>query len=337
MESVARSIAGVAMALAVGAAAQAQDLYDTSVLRTIDIAFVEPNWEALLRANYTSATNLLGTLTVDGVAYPNCGIRIRGNTSYTALPAGSQKFSLNVEMDTVDTAQDLMGYSSLNLNNGFHDPTFCREVLYNNYVSQFMPNPRANHVVVTINGQNWGVYNNVQQFNKTMLSTHFADTAGLRMKCANNPNGPGLRYNGATSAGYTGYEIKDTGGLADPWAAHIAVCDAVTNGATATWASTIDSVFAIDASIWSVVFENILTDDDSYVNKGADFMTYRNPTDGRTFLLQTDANETFTQTNWSPTLNFTAAAKPVLSHVLSVPELRQRFFAHYRTAMADRT
>ncbi len=313
---------------------RAQDLYDTTLLRTMSFHFYDADWLNLLRQNYAAQVNILADLTVDGVTYSNVGVRIRGNTSYTGLPFGSEKFSLNVELDAVDPDQALMGHSSLNLNNGFHDPTFCREVLYNNYVAQFMPNPRANHVVVTLNGQNWGVYINVQQFNKTMLSSHFPDTSGLRIKCANNPNGPGLRYNGASPAGYTGYEIKDPGGFADPWGPLIAVCNSVTNEPLTTW-QNIDTLFAIDPSIWSVVFENILTDDDSYVHKGADFMTYRNPTDGRMYLLQTDANETFTQVSWSPTLNFTSAIKPVLSHVLAVAELRQRFMAHYRTAMAD--
>lgn len=316
-------------------AAHGQDLYDTATLRTFAFQFNDANWLALLRANYTSQTNILATLTVDGVSYPNVGVRLRGNSSYTSLPSGSEKFSLNVEMDAVDPEQELMGYGSLNLNNGFHDPTFCREVLYNNYVAQYMPNPRANHALVTLNGQNWGVYINVQQFNKTMLSSHFADTSGLRIKCANTPNGPGLRYNGATSSGYTGYEIKDMGGLTDPWAAHIAVCNALTNGVAANWRTTVDPIFAIDPSIWSVVFENVLTDDDSYVNKGADFMTYRNPTDGRTYLLQTDANETFTQVAWSPILNFSATTKPFLNRIVAVPELRQRYMAHYRTVKND--
>lgn len=327
--------AAVILAACAGTAS-AQDLYDTTVLRTFAFQFHDANWEALLRANYVSQTNILADLTVDGVTYPNVGVRIRGNTSYTALPSGSQKFSLNVEMDAVDPNQELMGFDALNLNNGFHDPTFCREVLYNNYVAQFIPNPRANHALVTINGQNWGVYINVQQFDKTMLSNWFADTNGLRIKCANNPNGPGLRYVGASSSLYTsGYEIKSDGGLTDPWAAHIQVCNTVTNGVAANWQTTIDPIFAVDPSIWSVVFENMLTDDDSYINKGADFMTYRNPTDSRTYLLQTDANETFTQTTWSPILNFTSTTKPVLSHVLANAELRQRYMAHYRTAKAD--
>jgi hypothetical protein len=266
------------------------------------------------------------------------GVRIRGNTSYTALPAGSQKFSLNVEMDWTNPLQELMGYDALNLNNGFHDPTFCREVLYNNYVAQHIPNGRANHVVVTINGSLWGVYNNIQQFDQTMIGDYFGNNTGMRIKCANTPNGPGLVYAGTTAANYPGYEMKDPGGmtLAAAWAAHGAACNAVTNGATATWQTTIDPVFAVDASIWSVVLENILTDDDSYVNKGADFMTYRSPTDSRTYLLQTDANETFTATTWLWNRNFTATNKPFLSRVINaIPENRQRYLAHFRTAKQD--
>jgi hypothetical protein len=108
----------------------------------------------------------------------------------------------------------------------------------------------------------------------------------------------------------------------------------VTNEPLATWPN-IDKLCAIDPSIWSVALENMLTDDDSYINKGADFMGYRNPIDGRFFILQTDANETFTQATWSITRNFTAGNKPFLSHVLAVPELRQRYMAHYRTVKTD--
>ncbi len=324
----------VACLLLVGGSVLGQDLYDTTVLRTINLTFDSPDWLDQLRANYFSQTNIAADLEMDGTVYQDVGVRIRGNTSYTALPSGSEKVSLNIDMDWMIDGQALMGYSSLNLNNGFHDPTFCREVMYNNIVSRYIPNMRANHVVVVINGQNWGVYVNVQQFNKDMLRSYFPDEDGLRIKCANNPNGPGLRYNGSSSAGYTGYEIKDDGGLADPWGALITVCDAVTNYPLSN-AGAIDAVFAIDPSIWSVVWENLLTDDDSYVNKGADFMIYRDPRDGRTHLLQTDANETFTAWNWSATRNFSATNKPVLSHVLAIAEMRQRFMAHYRVAMTE--
>ena len=328
------TVLAVAALLGAATGARAQDLYDPAVLRTFDISFHDANWLELLRANYASETNILADVVVDGVSYPDVGVRIRGNTSYTALPAGSEKFSLKLEMDFVDPDQELLGYDTVNLNNGFHDPTFSREVVYNNYVAQFIPNPRANHALVTLNGQNWGVYVNVQQPDKRMLRDYFSNADGLRIRCANRPNGPGLAYNGPTASGYTDYEIQADGGLADPLGALIAVANSLSNEPLATWTS-IDLLFAMDPSIWSVVLENALTDDDSYVNKGCDFMTYRDPIDGRTHLMQRDANETFTQATWSPTRNFTAVNKPVLSRVLAVAEQRQRFMAHYRAVLRD--
>lgn len=325
----------LAVVLLPGAAVgHAQDLYDTTVLRTFAIQFDDANWLQLLRQNYASQTLILADLVVDGVTYPDVGVRIRGNTSYTALPAGSEKFSLKIDVDFTDPDADVMGYNNINLNNGFRDPTFLREVTYNNFVAQFIPNPRANHVLVTLNGQNWGVYINVQQPNKSMLRDYFSSDDGVRINCANNPNGPGLRYNGTSPAGYTAYEIQDDGGLADPLQTLIDTTNAITNTPLVAW-PYIDGLFAIDPSTWSVVLENLLTDDDSYVNKGCDFMTYRDPVSGRMHLMQRDANETFTAGTWSITRNFTSSTKPVLSRVLAVPELRQRYMAHYRTARGN--
>lgn len=320
--------------VAVPGQAQTPDLYDPATLRTFHIVFRDADWLARLRANYASETPILADLTVDGVLYPAVGVRIRGNTSYTALPAGSEKFSLKIVMDHVDPNQELMGYDSLNLNNGFRDPTFMREVAFNNYAAQFVPNPRANHVLVTLNGQNWGVYINVQQPDKRMLRDYFRNADGLRIRCANQPNGPGLAYNGSAASGYSIYEIQNDGGLANPVGSLIAVTNALTNTPLANW-TAIDQLFAIDPAIWSVVLENLLTDDDSYINKGCDFMTYTDPLDGRMHLLPRDANETFTQTSWAITRNFTASNKPVLSRVLAVNELRQRYMAHYRSARAN--
>ena len=77
--------------LCAGPSVQAQDLYDTIQLRTFALSFHDANWLTLLRNNYASSTNILADLVVDGVTYPDVGVRIRGNTSYTALPAGSEK------------------------------------------------------------------------------------------------------------------------------------------------------------------------------------------------------------------------------------------------------
>ena len=66
--------------------ANAQDLYDTSVLRSFNLTFHDSNWLQLLRQNYSTETPILADLEVDGEVYPDVGVRIRGNTSYIALP-----------------------------------------------------------------------------------------------------------------------------------------------------------------------------------------------------------------------------------------------------------
>ncbi len=311
--------------------ASAQDFYDPTVLRQVSLTFTESNWEQLLRNNYASETLLRGNMVIDGVSYPNVGVRIRGNTSFTGLPAGSQKFSLKVETDFIDPNQDVMGYNNLNFNNGWRDPTFTRELVFNNFVAQYVPNPRASHIVLSINGQNWGVYINVQQPNKDLLREWFSNNDGLRIRCANNPNGPGLIFNGNTASGYPSYEIQEPGGFADPYLPLIAVANSLTNEPAASW-QNIDNVFALDPSIWAVVLENLLTDDDSYVNKGCDFMVYRDPVDGRMHLFPRDANETFSSPTWTIDRNFTLTNRPLLRRINTIPELRQRFMAHYRHA-----
>lgn len=314
--------------------ASGQDFYDVDVLRTVDLTFHDSNWWNLLEQNYEPEINILADLTVEGVTYPDVGVRIRGNTSYTQLPQGSQKVSLNVEVDFVHEDQEVMGYRNLNFNNGHRDPTFCREVVYNNILARWIPSGRANHIVLTLNGDNWGVYANVQQYDKTMLREFFDDEDGLRIKCPNKVNGPGLQYMGTNPNSYGEYEIKDDGGLADPMAELIALCDAVDNTPYSDW-ETIDQMFAIDPSSWTVALENLYSDDDSYINKGADFVLYRNPADGRTHLHQTDGNETWTKETWSATFNFSSSRKPVLNNVLRSTEMRGRYFAHFRVAFEE--
>jgi len=148
------------------------------------------------------------------------------------------------------------------------------------------------------------------------------------------PERPRPRLQRPGASGYSAYEIDDDGGQADPCASLIAVTYALSNEPLAIWRN-IDALFAIDPSLWSAVLENLLTDDDSHVSKCCDFMTYVDPIDGRMHLVQRDANDTFSAPNCAFDRNFSASNKPVLSRLLSVPELRQRYLAHYRTVLAD--
>ena len=159
----------------------ASTLYDETVLRTLELRFESPDWWDQLTANYGTGENILADLTVEGITYPEVGVRFRGNTSYTRT-GDSEKKSFNIEMDFVDEDQTLMGYRTLNLHNSYLDPSFMREVLYFHEARNYVPTPKANHVHLTINGQNWGVYANVQQINADMVAEWFPSNDGDRWK-----------------------------------------------------------------------------------------------------------------------------------------------------------
>ncbi len=188
------------------------DLYDISVLRTIFIDFENEDWESELEDFHGTDVDVAATVTVDGKSYPNCGIHFRGMSSYGMVPAGYKR-SLNVSMDMVDEDQRLLGYKTLNLLNGNGDESMMSTVLYSHIARQYIPAPKANFVRVVINGENWGVYTNVQQFNKEFLKENFGSGKGARWKVSGSPRGGGgLDYRGDDPANYQHpYEQKSGG------------------------------------------------------------------------------------------------------------------------------
>ncbi len=155
-----------------------EDLYDTSVLRTLFINFENKDWEAELADFNDSDVDVPCKLIVDGKTYNDVGVHFRGNSSYMGVPQGYKR-SLNLSLDYKDGAQRLYGYKTLNLLNGHEDPSLMSSVLYSDVARKFIPAPKANFVRVVINGESWGIYVNVEQFNKDFLSENYRAAKGL--------------------------------------------------------------------------------------------------------------------------------------------------------------
>ncbi len=171
--------------------AAGQDFYDETVVPVLQLKFSQANWHQLLQNNYQAKTNLPATLTVDGVACEGVGVRFRGSTSYQTTGT-SQKKSFNIEIDYTDPNQRLMGYQTLNLLNCATDATFMREVLYSNTCRRQVPSAKANFVRLEINGENWGIYANVQQLNGEFIRGWFLSNDGTRWRAQGDMGGRGV-------------------------------------------------------------------------------------------------------------------------------------------------
>lgn len=330
-------------------------LYDTKTLRTLYLRFHHEDWYEQLNAFYRTDIEVPADLIVDGKIYPNVGVHFRGTSSYFTVE--SEKKSFNIAIDYGEDGQRLYGYKTLNLLNGHVDASFLREMLYNQISRDYLPAMKTNLVKLVINGENWGVYINLQQYNKDFLAEWFGTKAGVRWKVGPGRGGA-LVYTGDDPAAYQEtYQLK-TNNVENPWAALIALCkmlDATTPDAEL--AANLPSLLNIDQVLWQIAVSNVFMDDDGYIHKGGDYTIYQD-VNGRFCLVPHDNNESFrfgregrggpggggpggwswgdlTDGMVSPVAHEDNPARPVINRLLSNSQWRARYIAHVRTIVDE--
>ena len=321
--------------------APAQDLFDQAVVRDFHFTFPQANWWNDILASKTSGQDVKGDLVVDGVTYPDVGLRIKGASSSSVQ--GSKK-PFNLTMDAFTPGQSLYGFDTLNLNNGAVDPTLTRETISYEMFRDYLPTPRTAYVRVHLNGTYWGIYILVEQPDKNFIGAWFDDDTGSRYK-GDKPTGATIETStlvwfGPGLSNYTSrYEIK-TPNHPDAWTDLIGFIDKLNNLPAATFKTEIEKVLNVDRALWYFVVMNLFVNSDDYVGAGHNYYMYFDPADGRMNMLPWDLNESFgvhgPATNpWLYPVNkaFTATNRPLVRRLMEVPEWRELYYAHYRTAM----
>jgi spore coat protein CotH len=268
------------------------DLYDPAILRTVFIDFENADWEAELEDFHGSDVDVPATLTVDGKTYENCGIHFRGMSSYGMVPAGYKR-SLNVSIDLADEEQRLYGYKTLNLLNGSGDESMMSTVLYAHIAHQHkIPAPKANFVRVVIDGEFWGIYTNVQQFNKEFLKENFGSDSGARWKVSGSPaGGGGLEYRGDDPQAYEHpYEQKSGGKKAVEKL--INLCRVLNQTPTESLPEALEPIVDIDGLLWFLAIDNAVINSDGYWVRASDYSIFLDKEDKFHFIPH-DMNEAF--------------------------------------------
>lgn len=271
--------------------ARGGDLYAPNVLRTLFLDFERDDWEKELEEFHGTDVAVPATLTVDGVKYPGVGIHFRGMSSYMMVREG-RKRSLNISLDLTKKKQRLDGYKTLNLLNANGDASFMSTALYSHIARQYMPAPKANFVRVVINGENWGVYANVQQFNKDFVQENYRTSKGARWKVRGSPGGQsGLDYVGEDLEAYKKrYDMKD--GDKDDWEALIALCKTLSETPLDQLEKALSPIMDVDEALWFIALDNALINSDGYWIRASDYSLYRDK-DGKFHVIPSDMNEAF--------------------------------------------
>ncbi len=327
-----------------------EPLYDANVLRTLFLEFEDADWEQELMDFYKSDVEVPAKLTVDGKVYPNVGIHFRGMTSYIAVAKG-KKHSINLSMNFVNKDQRLNGYRTLNLLNSNSDPTYLRTILYQYVARQYFPAPKANYVRVVINGESWGAYVNVEQFNSDFTQENFGSTKGARWKVIGSPGGQGgLAYKGEDAAQYKrSYEIKTKD---DPksWADLVRLCKVLNQTPPEQLEKALEPLLDVDGALRFLAVDKVMINNDGYWVRSSDYSLYEDPK-GRFHVIPQDANETLREVEMmggrgrggqAPTGErpsgvklppFTGADDPekaLLYSLMKVPALRAKYLSYVR-------
>jgi spore coat protein CotH len=265
-------------------------LYDTRALRTLFLQFESPEWEKELQAFYRTDVDVPATLAVDGRTYRDVGVHFRGMSSYMMVPEGTKR-SLNIAMDFAAEDQRLLGYRTLNLLNVNGDATFVRSLLYSEIARHYIPAGKANYVRVVVNGEYWGVYVNVEQFNTDFLQDRFGTRRGARWKVPGSPMGQGgMAYRGADPQTYKDiYDIKSSD---DPksWRDLIAMFKVLTTTPLDRLEAELSPLLDIDGALKFLAIEIALVNSDGYWARASDYNIYQDQR-GRFHVIPHDMNE----------------------------------------------
>jgi hypothetical protein len=300
------------------------------------LTFKQSNWWQLLLNNKAQKIDISADMVVDNQTYTNVGVRFRGQTSYKWLPPAHEKKSFNIRTDAFVSGQDLYGYSNLNLNNGFHDPSFMREFLAYMIARRYGIAPKCNFVRLHLNNVYWGIYVNAQQPNSDMMKEWFGKNDSNRYRgfpsVGNFGNGRcALTWLGNNVQAYRdAYEVKQ-GDAMDL----MNLCDVLNNTPTNQLQAALRKVFSVDQFYRYAIVMNAMLQTDSYIGSGKDHFLWVHEDHNDFHMFPFDLNESLgAEGQGSPTLpiwyNTTRTDKPAFTKTLQFPDWRARYVAHYR-------
>ncbi len=326
----------------------ADDFYDMNTINTIELTFEESNWDAILDNYYEAdqGERLLATAVINGVQYDSVGVRYKGNSSYKDYQV---KNPLNIKLDYVIEDQDIDGYGTIKLANGYMDPSYVRETLAYEIARQYMPAGKSNYANVYINGSLIGIYTSSQDVDKKFMREHLSDTNDVRFKGEIVGNGMPSEeviwgYEGSNPDDYTYlYEIESDEG----WEDLIEFLDVLNNDT-----DNIEDYLNVDNHLWMLAFDNLTVNLDAPINFAHNYYLIKDDTNRFNPVIW-DLNMAFggfsqvLSGGWNgnlsasgkqqldPMLNVNDNTYPIVNKILTNDTYKKMYIAHIRTMIED--
>ncbi len=329
------------------------NFYDPGIIPEIRIHFHEKNWRHILDSLFVHTGDegkLKAEVIIDGNIYHDAGIRYKGYSSYNV---NAIKNPFNIDLDYCIKNQNHLGFTKIKLSNVIHDPSFVREVLAYEIARNYMPASRANFAMVYVNDTIMGLYTNVQAVDKIFLEEHFqsndhsffkGEPVKLIYPFGENSN---LAFShGNDSSDYIPfYKLESAAG----WKDLFKLISLLNMGS-----DSVENMLNVDRVLWMNAFNQVLLNLDSYVGYAQNYYLYRDG-QGRFSPILWDLNMSFgsfresdgsyhflglniedlKQLDPLEHLSFSVSPRPLITKLISNPQLQKMYFAHIHTILID--
>jgi len=141
-----------------------------------DVAITLPD-ASITALNADPDAYVTGDITFDGTTLTNVGIKLKGRLgSFRTL---SQKAGFKVSLDTFVEDQEYSGLDHFTFNNLVQDSSYVHQpAAYAVYRAFGIPAPRIGYVWITVNGTDYGLYENAEGYDNKFVDRTYGDDSG---------------------------------------------------------------------------------------------------------------------------------------------------------------
>jgi hypothetical protein len=248
-------------------------------------------------------------VTVDDEVFEEVGVRKKGFFGSVS----ESKPSFKVKFDKYDDDQTYLDMKRLTLNNSRQDPSFVKQCLaYDLFREAGIPAPRCNFAHVVLNGEDMGVYVNVESLKKPFVRRNFADNDGNL-------------YEGTLSdfrENWTG-TIKQKTNEDDPDSRAIDALSAALELPDEQLLDALRAVIDLDQFLTFWAMEIMVAHWDGYSGNTNNFHFYDDPTSGLLHFIPWGTDGTF-----APPILFFEGRRPAPRTVNAAGLLCRRLYLH---------
>ncbi len=321
------------------ASAQGYAIFDDSYLHTIEITFYETNFWDTLEANYDALYDQNGDLIIgidkkymvasvvfDGTSIDSVGVRLKG--FFSNWGANSQKKPFKLDLNEFVQGQKYDGLKKFNLGNAFNDPTMLRDKLSLDMMRDAgMIAARCSHTKLYINGEYWGLYNIIEQYDDDFLDFHFDMDTGNLYKNMNNSN---MDWYGSNPVSYQEEFEKKTNEIEDDWYDLVHLIDVSNNTPAGQYKDSIDANMYMHGFLTCMAVDRFLNNWDSYFDHGRNYYMYNDPEKGKFHWLPWDYNLSFSSTGFDavPAIGgWQSDPKPIVDNAMLDTDLKNQYLS----------